>query len=200
MLTIEEGKTFVYQDFYNRGFTGKPEFLIDIHGDITKYHPVSFGGVNERLRYAYLSAYWPRETIVAFHYDEEIRTLFIDVDLPEIEDTPVSNGERLKTAEEYYYDYARHVHAIALRVSAIGFMVCSEIENIIVAGYSQIFNHETGDEDDLYLINVKLNRDKFERLPIKNIAMGDPIQYLSVFEALVKMNKNYKMNAIDLKW
>ncbi|CRL63121.1 Putative prophage CPS-53 integrase [Proteus vulgaris] len=26
------------------------------------------------------------------------------------------------------------------------------------------------------------------------------IQYLSGFEALVKMNKNYKMNAIDLKW
>ncbi|HEJ9413601.1 TPA: hypothetical protein SMM66_002223 [Proteus mirabilis] len=200
VLTIEEGKTFVYQDFYNRGFTGKPEFLIDIHGDIAKYHPVSFGSVNERLRYAYLSAYWPRETIVAFHYDDEIKTLFIDVDLPEIEDTPVSNGERLKTAEEYYYDYARHVHAIALRVSAIGFMVCLEIESVIVAGYSQIFNHDTGDEDDLYLINVKLNRDKFERLPIKNISMCDPIQYLSGFDAIVKMDKNYKMNAINLKW
>ncbi len=69
-----------------------------------------------------------------------------------------------------------------------------------MAGYSQIFNHETGDEDDLYLINAKLNRDKFERLPIKNISMCDPIQYLSGFEALVKMNKNYKMNVIDLKW
>lgn len=31
----------------------------------------------------------------------------------------------------------------------------------------QIFNHETGDEDDLYLINAKLSRDKFERLSIK---------------------------------
>ncbi|WYX00376.1 hypothetical protein WMR86_06865 [Proteus vulgaris] len=58
----------------------------------------------------------------------------------------------------------------------------------------QIFNHETGDEDDLYLINAKLSRDKFERLSIKNISMCDPIQYLSGFEALVKMN------AIDLKW
>lgn len=200
VLKLDKGKTVIYQDFYNRGFSEKPEFIIDIHNDLDKYSPVNLGSVDERLKHAYLSSYWSRETIVAFHYDEEISTLFIDVDLPEIEDTPVSNGERLKTAEEYFHDYARHVHAVILRVSGIAFRVCPEIQFVVTTGYSQIFNHDTGDEDDRYLINVRLSRDKFERLPIKNIAKCDPIQYLSDFDMLVNMATNNKMNAIELKW
>ncbi|MDE9567408.1 hypothetical protein KKI93_26330, partial [Xenorhabdus bovienii] len=63
----------------------------------------------------------------------------------------------------------------------------------MTAGYSQIFNHDTGDEDDCYLINARFNREKFEWLPIKNIAKCDPIQYLSGFDVLVNMVNN-KMN------
>ncbi|MDC9616107.1 hypothetical protein PSI19_20060, partial [Xenorhabdus khoisanae] len=81
---LDKGKAVIYQDFYNRGFSEKPEFIIDIHDDLDKYSSVNLGSVDERLKHAYLSSYWSRETIVAFHYDEEISTLFIDVDLPEI--------------------------------------------------------------------------------------------------------------------
>ncbi|MGO2336476.1 DNA translocase FtsK [Providencia sp.] len=200
VLKLDKGKSVIYQDSYNRGFSGKPEFIIDIHSDIGSYDSIETGSVDERLKHVYLSTYWSRETIVAFHYDSELRTLFIDVDLPEIEDTPVSNGERLKTAEEYYYDYARHVHSVALRVAGVAFRVCNEIDFVIVAGYSQIFNHDTGEEEDRYLINVKLNRYRFEWLPIKNISQCDPIQFLSGFDAIVSMANNYKMNMINLRW
>lgn len=200
VLNLKNGKAIISPESYNRGFSGKPEFIIDIHSDINLYESVSEGSADERLKNVYLASSWSRETIVAFHYDAEIATLFIDVDLPEIEDTPVSNGDRLKTAEEYYHDYARHVHSIALRVAGIAFCVCKEINFVVVAGYSQIFNHDTGEEEDRYLINVKLNRYRFEWLPIKNIAGCDPIQFLSGFEAIVSMGKNHKMNMIDLRW
>lgn len=200
VLKLDKGKSVIYQDSYNRGFSGKPKFIIDIHGDISSCDIIETGNVDERLKHVYLSSYWPRETIVAFHYDVELRTLFIDIDLPEIEDTPVSSNDKLKTAEEYYYDYARHVHSIALRVAGIAFRTCNEIDFVIVAGYSQIFNHDTGEEEDRYLINVKLNRYRFEWIPIKNVAQCDPIQFLSGFDAITNMDKNYKMNTIDLRW
>jgi len=70
---------------------------------------------------------WPRETIVSLEIDANGGTVWIDIDLPEIEDLPqrvasmAASGKRLnikdKAQKQLRVEYATHVHGIALRLA-----------------------------------------------------------------------------------
>lgn len=195
------GKVIVYQDAYNYGFTGKPKLIIDTHHDISKYAGLKLGEpLAESLARVYLSLEWRRETVIEFYLDEENTVLHLQIDFPEIQDTPVSDGDGIKSADKYYYDYCRHVHSIVVRVMSVSFLSCPKINKVIIAGYSQLFNHDTGDDESNYLININVTRDDFEKLNYEAIAHVDPILYLSGLQAITNIDKSHKMNVIDLKW
>lgn len=159
------GKIIVYQDDYNYGFTGKPKLIIDTHYDIAKYAGLKLGEpIADGLARVYLSLEWRRETVIEFYLDEENTFLHLQIDLPEIQDTPVSDGDGIKSVGKYYYDYCRHVHSIVVRVMSVSFLSCPKINKVIIAGYSQLFNHDTGDDESNYLININVTRDDFEKL------------------------------------
>ena len=75
---------------------------------------------------------WPRETLVTLDIPLEDRTVWIDVDLPEIEDLPnqiamlSSSGKKLnvkaKPQKALRLEYARHVHGIVFRLAATAFL------------------------------------------------------------------------------
>ncbi len=195
------GKIIVYQDDYNYGFTGKPKLIIDTHYDIAKYAGLKLGEpIADGLARVYLSLEWRRETVIEFYLDEENTFLHLQIDLPEIQDTPVSDGDGIKSVGKYYYDYCRHVHSIVVRVMSVSFLSCPKINKVIIAGYSQLFNHDTGDDESNYLININVTRDDFEKLNYEAIAYVDPILYLSGLQAITNIDKNHKMNVIDLRW
>lgn len=195
------GKIIVYQDDYNYGFTGKPKLIIDTHHDIAKYAVLKLGEpLAESLTRVYLSLEWRRETVIEFYLDENNTALHLIIDLPEIQDTPVSDESGIKSVDKYYYDYCRHIHSIVVRVMSVSFLSCPKINRVIIAGYSQLFNHDTGNDESNYLININVTRDDFEKLNHEAIAHVDPILYLSGLQAITNMDKNHKMNTIDLRW
>ena len=90
--------------------------------------------------------------------------MFLDVDLPEIADLPNQSAslgadqQRLKIqaklARQLRGEYARHVHAIVLRLVGLVFALLPEMKEVVVSGYSQRLNAATGHVDDDYLLSV----------------------------------------------
>lgn len=81
--------------------------------------------MNKTLEDALSSLTWPRETLVSYQIADQDQQVWLDVDLPEIEDLPhklasvSSTGKKLniknKSAKQLQLEYAQHIHDIAFR-------------------------------------------------------------------------------------
>lgn len=135
---------------------------------------------------------WARETLVSYDINSSTNTVYIDIDLPEIEDIPqktatiASTGKKLniknKTEKQLRLEYSTHIHAIALRVAAYTFATLPSIDIIIISGYSQRVDKSTAQINDEYLYSVKFNKSTFSKLNFEKIELIDPIKAFDNFE------------------
>ncbi len=149
------------------------------------------------LENAFNSLSWPRETIVSYEIDNNGSLVWIDVDLPEIEDLPqkvatlAANGKKLniknKPKKQLQLEYAKHIHGIAFRLVGITFATLPKSEQIIISGYSQRLSKATGKINDEYLFSFKIDRAKFEEINFDSLDLVDPIESLDRFEHIKKM-------------
>lgn len=155
--------------------------------------------MSEYLEKVLQSLDWARETLVSYDINNLTNTVYIDIDLPEIEDIPqrtatiAATGKKLniknKTDKQLRLEYATHIHAIALRVAAYTFATLPSIDLIVMSGYSQRVDKSTANTNDEYLYSVKFNKSDFSKLNFEKIELIDPIKAFDNFENIRKMTE-----------
>lgn len=150
---------------------------------------------------------WPRETLFDFRVEDEGTTLWLDVDLPEIEDLPdqtarpSKRGYRVlvkdKSAKQLREEYMTHVHAIGFRVLGETFHLLPNVKTVYLSGYSQRLDESTGHVGDEYLYSVRVDRSEWEHLNHSNVEAIDLPQCLEQFELRRKMTKTGIFKAVE---
>lgn len=134
-----------------------------------------------------------------FELEDEI--LYIDLDLPEIEDFanqyPTLDKNKTvikkKTNAMLKEEYARSVLSLSIFLAANIFNMTSYIEKIIISAYTSL-RDKNGDLKDTYLYSVKYTRDIFANTDLSKI--DDPYKFLLQFENRINMSANYSFKAI----
>lgn len=162
--------------------------------------------VAELLAQALAALDWPRETLVSFELQLSQGRVFLDVDLPEIEDLPNQTASlgadqkrlliKAKSARQLREEYARHVHAIVLRLVGLVFALLPEIKEVGVSGYSQRLNAATGHIDDDYLLSVLFNQVQYSGLNFSQLEGLDPMLVLEQAQLVRKMTATGMFSAI----
>lgn len=153
------------------------------------------------------SIVWPRETLVTTEILDDGRTLFLDVDLPEIEDMPTKTanapqrGYKLSVKDmpptKVQQLYMRHVHGIGFRMIGEAFGALPNARTVILSAYSQRADRATGRVNDEYLYSVKVERSSWARIHFGNLQSLDVVEALSQFELRRNMSKTGVFKAID---
>jgi len=103
--------------------------------------------MDKTLEDALNSLSWPRETLVSYQISDNGQQVWLDVDLPEIEDLPqrvasvASGGKKLnikkKPAKQLQLEYAQHIHGIVFRLAGIVFATLPAARTAVISGFSQ---------------------------------------------------------------
>ena len=154
--------------------------------------------MSEYLEKVLQSLDWARETSLSYDINTLENTVYIDIDLPEIEDIPQkiatisANGKKLnikdKTEKQLKIEYATHIHAIALRVASYTFATLPSIYNVVISGYSQRIDKSTGKENNEYLYSIKFNKSDFSKLNFDRIDLINPVESFDNFENIRNMS------------
>ena len=147
----------------------------DIIRDSAKVGPGT-GTIGDRDAAEDVLEAWLTETRLAidFHVDFELdeteATLYIDLDLPEIEHLPAQKmavqGNRVKlkdkTQKERREEYSRCVLGLAVYIASHCFALLPGLERVLISGYTQRRDARTGDMRDDYIYSVVFERENFE--------------------------------------
>ena len=143
----------------------------------------------------------PVEINVDYDWYQGQNLMYLDVDLPEIEDIPEneivkqSNGnlkEKKKTQATLKQEYANLVFGLAIFISSNIFNISPAIHNITISGYTQRRN-KLGEINDEYVYSIKFTRDVFERSALQNV---DPKDFCMSFENRCNMTTTMLMRKI----
>jgi hypothetical protein len=189
----EQRETFIESERINRDLV---EYKI--------YHDIDAMGLFLEEKLQEIS--WPRETNVSTEITHEGRVVFIDVDLPELEDMPnkmatvPSKGYKLSVKEmsstQVQKLYMKHIHGIAFLTIGQAFHALPNAQEIIFSGYSQRPDKSTGHTVDEYLLSVRVIRRVWEKLNFDNLASVDVVEALTNFELRRTMSKTGEFKPI----
>ena len=150
---------------------------------------------------------WPRETLIDYQIEHGGKTMFVDIDLPEIEDMPSrqaavsSRGLRLSirtiSDTQNRRNYARHIHGVLFRVIGEAFASFPRMQRIVGSGYSQRTNHATGAIADEYLVSVSVERRRWHRIDFSALERVDPVATLTQFDLRRRMTKTGIFTAVE---
>lgn len=142
---------------------------------------------------------WPRETGISVAILGEGNEVYLDVDLPEIEDVPdktaavPASGFRLSirtvSQTELRQRYAQHIHAIGFRLLGEIFAALPTVQKATISGYSQRPGRTTGQVSDEYLYSVVAERYKWCALNFNDLASLNLVEALSQFTLRRSMTK-----------
>ena len=138
---------------------------------------------------------------VKANYELEENILYVDLDLPEIEDFkdeyPTLNKNEIvykkKTQAELKEEYAKTIISLGIYLSANFFNVSSFIKQIVLSAFTTKRNSD-GDLKDEYLYSVKFNREEFEKTDLDKI--DDQNNFLLKFENRINMSSAYSFKSI----
>lgn len=131
----------------------------------------------------------PLEMDAAIEIDRGI--LYIDLDLPEVEDIPTEYVQILKsgkpstknkTQKQIKEEYVQCVFGLAEFLATSLFNICCSLDHIIISGYTQR-RDKNGDINDNYIYSVIFTREDIEGLKI-----SDPIEVFSRFKNRMKLS------------
>lgn len=144
---------------------------------------------------------WPRETLVDADILDDGKTVFLDVDLPEVEDMPKATavvpkrGTRLSVKPmsdtQVRRLYMRHIHAVALRLIGETFSALPVAQWVVISGYSQRRAKATGSLADEYLFSARIARTLWETIDFTQAGLAalDVEQTLGMFPHRRDMSK-----------
>ncbi len=125
--------------------------------------------------------------------------VYLDLDLPEIEDLPQTTTKQLKsgqvkvvdkTQKQLKQEYATCVLGLALFMAASIFNLNSNVSEVEISGYTQRRNKD-GDIADDYIYSVRFPREKLRKLVIE-----DPVSDFNEFENRMKLSAAFTFSKI----
>ena len=161
------------------------------------------GDIDEFLANAEL----PVECDAQYEFDPATNALYLDVDLPEIEDMPDEKAEVEEDGEikivkrlqkEIREGYVSCVLGIGVYFAAGIFAISDEIDTIVVSGYTQRRDSE-GDMEDVYVYSVQFTRTEFEgvghtKMPPYDFCMGFENRLNATSTMLLKQIKPFDIS------
>ena len=163
--------------------------------------------MSDILERAFDSLSWPRETSISYEIKEVGKEVWLDVDLPEIEDLPLrvaemsANERKLnikdKSQKQLRQEYATHIHGIGFRLIGTVFATLPAAQMIAVSGYSQRLDKATGKVNDDYLYSVRVSRESFRKIDFSALEHVDPIAALGAFDIRRKMTATGILKPIE---
>jgi len=163
--------------------------------------------MNKTLEDAFNSLSWPRETLVSYQIMHHGQQIWLDVDLPEIEDLPqklasvAATGKKLnikkKSLKQLQLDYAQHIHGIAFRLAGTVFAMLPTASMAIISGFSQRLDSSTGNVNDEYLFSVRVEREKYSSINFDSLDKVNPVEAMGGFEIRRKLTSTGVFKAID---
>lgn len=132
---------------------------------------------------------------VKANYELEDKVLYIDLDLPEIEDLakqyPAVVKEKIvnknKTQSQLKQEYAYTVMSLSAYISAQVFNLSSFIDEIVISGFTTKRNSD-GDLKDEYLYSIKYTRKEFEECDLENV--DNILDFINRFENRLNLNES----------
>lgn len=150
---------------------------------------------------------WPRDTLTSFDVNLDKKQVWLDVDLPEIEDLPqrvatiAASGKKLNVKNKPHkalrLEYANLVHGIALRLACFVSAVLPWADEVVVSGYSQRMDVATGHTNDEHLLSARFTRGKLEQLNFDDLTSVDPVIAVTALEHRRKMTATGVFKSID---
>lgn len=146
----------------------------------------------------------PMEYFVDAVYDESIGKVYVDLDLPEIEDIPdqkivlTSTGKksiRSKSQTDLRSDYAHCVLGLAMNVVFSIFNVSLKIKEVEIMGYTQRKEENSAVATDQYVFVINFDRETFSKIDFKRLSS---IQIIDFFQHHINLSKSFVMKEIDL--
>lgn len=163
--------------------------------------------MNKSLEDALNLLSWPRETLVSYQITHHGQQIWLDVDLPEIENIPqklasvASTGKKLniknKSQKQLQLEYAQHIHGIAFRLAGTAFATLPTARVVIISGFSQRLNSSAGNIKNEYLFSVKVGREKYSRIDFDSLDRVNPMEAMGEFEIRRKLTSTGVFKAID---
>ena len=123
----------------------------------------------------------PVEINISYDWSQRTGTMLLDVDLPEIEDLPLTKlvktdtgnlKEKKKTLAELRSEYATLVFGLAIFIVSHTFNVSPAVQRILISGYTQRLDKDGVIKDD-YIYSIKFTRDMFEQRDLSRIVPKD---------------------------
>ena len=138
---------------------------------------------------------------VRVNYELEDNVLYVDLDLPEIEDLETSyptysNGKvvyKNKKSIELKGEYARMVLSLGVFLSANYFNLSSFIDEIVMSGFTTVRDKE-GELVDQYLYSVRYTRDIYEKTDLSKL--DDLFKFVLSFSNRINLSKTFTFKAI----
>ncbi len=150
---------------------------------------------------------WPRETLISFEFMNDGKSVYLDVDLPEIEDMPnrqakvIQRGTKLSIKEMSETNlrklYMNHIHSVGFRIVGEVFTSLPTINEVVISAYSQRPNNSTGHVQDQYLYSARIPRSQWSEINFKNLDALDITEAFDRFNLIRKMTKTGVFKAID---
>jgi hypothetical protein len=146
------------------------------------------GAMEQHLAEVMQQLEWPRETLLSTQVGSGGRDVFVDIDVPEIEDMPrrvavvPQRGFRLsiKDLTERRRDrlYTRHVHGIGFRLIGEVFSALPASALVTVSAFTQRRDAGIGQVSDEYIYSVRVTREAWESLNFGALSDIDPVEAL----------------------
>jgi Protein of unknown function (DUF4236) len=153
------------------------------------------------------SIIWPRETLISIEVLNDGKYIFLDVDLPEIEDMPTkiasvpSRGYKLTIKEmsqrQIQKLYMEYIHGTGFRIIGETFSSLPNAQQVTLSAYSQRPNKATGKIEDEYIYSVQVDRSLWSKINFDNLQYIDIIESLTQFNLKREMTKSGIFRAIQ---
>lgn len=136
----------------------------------------------------------PLDFSIQYDYNAGSKCLYVDLDLPEIEDLPdevavqLASGNlkmKKKTQTCLREDYAHCVFGFAVYLASHLFNISTAIEKILISGFTQRRDKEGNLSDD-YIYSIIFDRSEFEH---QELSTKNPIEFCMSFENRCSLSK-----------
>jgi hypothetical protein len=149
---------------------------------------------------------WAKDTQLSFDFKDQ-NTLLLDVDLPDLKDMPkktaeiASRGYKLSIKDrnelQLKKDFSHLIHGIFFRITGEVFSNLPILKKIILSGYVQKNNPATGLIEDVYIISVEIDKQKWVDIDFSKLKDVNPINALERFNIRRSIDRSSNFCPID---
>lgn len=150
---------------------------------------------------------WPRETLLVSEIGDDGSKVFIDVDLPGIEDMPTQTasvpqrGFRLVTKDmsqtQIQRIYMGHIHGVGFRIIGEVLSCLPKAQEVVLSAFTQRPDKATGNIQSDYLYSVIVKREAWSQLNFDKLPSIDVVEALAQFDLRRNMTKTGVFKAVE---